>query len=355
MHRQKCLRHLPSIRRVRPARGAVREAFHEKRFRLSEFFPLSRREFFTRSLGGAAVAVSGTIALAQNGGPGALPTLKRWSETGRFTLPRRLARRVSCGPDGNLYVVCDNSLCSYDKTGALLKDLAFDSAPHCVTAADGETIYIGFKERVEALTGAKRVAWEAPPGKPWLTGLAAGKNEVYAADSGNRIVWRYDRSGKLLGRIGQKDKERNVPGLIVPSPYLTVAMAPDGLLRVNNPGRHRVELYSPEGDLESFWGAAGGGKVGFCGCCNPTSVAVLPDGRQITCEKGFARVKVFSASGEFEGFVAAEELFAENNRAGRTAGRADGLLGGLDAAGCPDGRVVVLDLVMSEVRIFKQS
>ena len=47
---------------------------------------------------------------------------------------------------------------------------------------------------------------------------------------------RYDKSGKLAGRIGEKNKERNIPGLIVPSPYLDVVLARDGLLRVNNTG-----------------------------------------------------------------------------------------------------------------------
>ena len=121
-----------------------------------------------------------------------------------------------------------------------------------------------------------------------------GENNVFAADAGNRVVLRYDKSGKLAGRIGEKNKERNIPGLIIPSPYLGVVLAPDGLLRVNNTGRHRVEAYTVNGDLESSWGKPSNAIEGFCGCCNPIGLALLPDGRYVTCEKGLPRVKVYS-------------------------------------------------------------
>ena len=54
------------------------------------------------------------------------------------------------------------------------------------------------------------------------------QGDVFAADAGNRVVLRYDKSGKLLGRIGEKNKERNVPGIVMPSPYLDVTLARDG-------------------------------------------------------------------------------------------------------------------------------
>ena len=69
-----------------------------------------------------------------------------------------------------------------------------------------------------------------------------------------RIILRYNKEGKLLGRMGKKDKQKNISGLIVPSPYMDVAIAPDGLLRVANTGRHRIEAYTFAGDLELWWG-----------------------------------------------------------------------------------------------------
>ena len=59
---------------------------------------------------------------------------------------------------------------------------------------------------------------------------------VFAADSGNRVVLRYDRSGKLLGRIGEKNKDRDIPGFVIPSPYLDVEIAPGRRAACQQPG-----------------------------------------------------------------------------------------------------------------------
>ena len=45
--------------------------------------------------------------------------------------------------------------------------------------------------------------------KALLTSIAVSKNNVFVADAGNRIVYRYDTNGNLINRIGKKDEERN--------------------------------------------------------------------------------------------------------------------------------------------------
>jgi hypothetical protein len=182
--------------------------------------------------------------------------------------------------------------------------------------------------------------------------LSVADNEVFAADSGSRVILCYDRSGKLARRIGEKNKERNVPGLVLPSPYLDVVLAPDGLLRVNNTGRHRVEVYTVQGELELAWGRPSAAIDGFCGCCNPIGLALLPDGRWVTCEKGLPRVKVYSAEGKFESVVAGPESFPDNARPGAVKDFSEGNLGGLDAAVDTTGKVYILDLVAGDVRVM---
>jgi hypothetical protein len=217
-------------------------------------------------------------------------------------------------------------------------------------AGDG-TIYAGLRDHVEVFDrqGQRVAAWESPGKKTWLTGLAVGDKDVFAADAGNRVVLRYDKTGKLIGRIGEKNKERNIPGLIVPSPYLDVKLARDGLLRVNNPGRYRVEAYTANGDLEFSWGRPSAAIEGFCGCCNPVGLALLPDGRYVTCEKGLPRVKIYSKEGVFECVVAGPESFSEN---WQKCSPSDCTTGGLDAAVDAGERIYVLDVVEANVRIM---
>jgi hypothetical protein len=243
-----------------------------------------------------------------------------------------------------------------DREGRVVSDIPLSSPARCVGVAADGTVYAGLRDHVEVfdLNGQRIAAWDAPSKKPWLTGLAIGDKDVFAADSAGRCVLRYDRRGKLLGRIGEKNKERNVPGLIVPSPYLDVELGHDGLLRVNNPGRHRVELYTADGDFEGCWGKPSAAVEGFCGCCNPVGLALLPDGKCITCEKGLPRVKVYSAAGDFDCVVAGPESFSENGKAGSVRDLSDGTMGGLDAAVDSQGRIYILDFVSRDVRVMRK-
>ena len=105
---------------------------------------------------------------------------------------------------------------------------------------------------------------------------------MFVADAGNRIVWRYDLSGKLKGRIGEPNKAQNYPGFLVTNHYFPLALGADGLLYVVNPRALRVEGFTFGGDLEFSWGKGSAGVEGFFGCCNPACLAAMPDGRFVT-------------------------------------------------------------------------
>jgi hypothetical protein len=316
------------------------------------------------AVSGGAIAVSmppaGAASPGKEANPFALdmerlrktdPKLIHYEEVGRFACPKPSPRRIAIGPEGRVYIAAESSVCVLDSGGARVSEIACSAVARCVTVAADGTVYIGVRDHVEVFDGkGKRVAiWDAPSKRAWLSGLAAGEKDVFAADSGNRVILRYDKSGKLVGRIGERDKGRNIPGFVLPSPYLNVKLARDGLLRVNNTGRHRVEAYTADGDLEFFWGKPSAGIEGFCGCCNPVGLALLPDGRYVTCEKGLPRVKVYGADGTFECVVAGVESFPEN---WLKCSLADCTAGGLDAAVDAGGRIYVLDLVKADVRIM---
>jgi len=279
------------------------------------------------------------------------PKLIGYEEVGRTSSPHPEARRIGIGPDDHLYIANRNGIDVLDRAGRLQKELKLGAPARCVAVGGDGVIYAGLKERIEVFesNGRHVASWEIAGKRAWLSGLAVGENILLAADSGSRAVLRYDRSGKLDGRIGEKNKDRQIPGLIVPSPYLDVALGRDGLVRVNNPGRHCVELYTLNGDLELSWGKPSAAIDGFCGCCNQIGLALLPDLSCITCEKGLPRVKVYSADRSLARVVAGPESFAENIKAHSLS---DCTVGGLDATVDSQGRVYILDLVTSEIRIM---
>jgi hypothetical protein len=327
---------------------------------------VNRREFIRQGAGivagaGAALALArvakaNAFAFDAEGFSKTDPKLIGYEEIKRFTSRQSEPRRLAVGPEQRLYVAGKNGVSIVDFEGGPAAEIGLASPARCIAVAADGTVYVGLRDHVEVFDrkGQRLAAWDSCGPKAWLTGLAVGENELYAANAGERVVVRYDRTGKVLGRIGQKSLERNVPGLIVPSPYLDVKLGRDGLLRVNNPGRHRVETYTTAGDLELSWGAPSAAIEGFCGCCNPVGLALLPDGRCITCEKGLPRVKVYSPEGKFESVIAGTESFPRNAKAGALNDKSDGVLGGLDAALDAEGRVYVLDLVAGEIRVMRR-
>ena len=331
-----------------------------------EFQLESRREFFAQTIG--SMAILGAIA-SQRAGAAENPSnppfsnddarlrqtdpkLIAYDETARWKAPHAEAKRIAMGPQDTLYVCSGNFLTAMSPEGKRGVEIGVSEPTRCCAVAKDGTIFLGLRNHIEVFDakGQPTAVWESPGKKSWITGIAATENAVFAADAGNRVILRYDKSGKLVLRIGEKDEARNIPGFVVPSPFFDVEVARDGLLRVNNPGQHRMEIYTQDGDFEGSWGVASMGITGFCGCCNPINLALLPDGRFVTCEKGLPRVKIYSADGEFESVVAGVESFPENARA---CGPADCTAGGLDAAVDSQGWIYILDMVTGDVRVMK--
>jgi len=291
------------------------------------------------------------------------PALIQYREAGKIRTRFRLLRGVAVDPDNRVFVAGDQAIRIFDEGGLFLGQIDLDAAPRCLTVSEEGVLYVGLRGHVEAydLSGVPLARWQDLGSDAVLTSIAVSGEDVFVANAGQREILRYKRSGKLQRRFGKKNPSRNVPGFVVPSPYFDLAVAPDGLLKVANPGRHRMESYTFDGDFELAWGEASMGIEGFCGCCNPVNFSMLPDGRIVTSEKGLPRIKVYEADGAFSGVVAAPDDFKANNLAccgsaevsEPTGDVSSCQTGGIDLATDSRGRVLALDPVEQVVRIFE--
>jgi len=261
---------------------------------------------------------------------------------------------IALDSQGSIYIAGDRAIRIFAQSGDLLDEIELTDAPRCLTVADDDKIYIGITNHVEVYgqQGKRLASWGSLGERAVLTSIAVSKSDVLVADAGNRIVLRYDITGRLINRIGAKDKERNIPGFVIPSPYFDLAVGRDGLLRVVNPGLRRIEAYTFDGDLEFWWGKFSSAVEGFCGCCNPVNFAILEDESFVTCEKGLIRVKIYDPEGAFVCVVAGPEQLIEGGASRVSEFGAGSQTGGFDVAVDAQGRIFILDTINNVVRIF---
>lgn len=277
------------------------------------------------------------------------PAMIKYRQTAAIGVPFDEPRALAVGAEDRIYAGGDRAIVVFAPDGSRQTQIDLDHEPRCLAVADGESaspgaIYAGTKDRVVQLhlDGTVASVWPDLGPHALITSIAATEEDVFVADAGNRIVLRYDTSGNLVNRIGQRDPKRNVPGFAITSEYFDLAVSPDGLLRVVNPRALRIEAYTFEGDLESHFGRGGAGLEAFFGCCNPAHFAALRDGRFVTAEKGVARVKIYGVEGKLECVVAGPEELQL---------RATDVIADLAVDG--RGRVLVLDPRAKQIRIFE--
>ena len=283
------------------------------------------------------------------------PNLILYAESGApVSTGFRQSRAIASDASGRMYVAGDRAIRVFSAAGNPERTIDLSGEPRCLTGAEDGTIYVGIGDHVEVLgtEGQRLASWDPLGDEAILTSIARHKDDVFVADAGHRIVLHYDTAGVLVGHIGEKDPNKNIPGFVIPSPHFDLAVSQDGLVRVVDPGRNRIETYTRDGDLEFAWGERSVGIKGFCGCCNPVSLAILPDGSFVTAEKGLDRVKIYSSDGGFVGVVAGPAQLGKEGqlKVCNTPEECQG--GGLDVAVGADGRVYVLDVTGNMIRVF---
>ncbi|MFO7976405.1 MAG: hypothetical protein R6V12_17420 [Candidatus Hydrogenedentota bacterium] len=254
--------------------------------------------------------------------------------------------------DGRIFAAGDKKLVILNLAGEAIAQYPLDATPQCLAVSPDEHIVLGMLDRVEILDadGKPKNSWPLLGEQAHITSIAADEENVYVANAGQRVVLRFDYDGALLTRIGEKNPDRDIPGLVVPSPYLDIAFDNTGALWVVNPGRHGFEHYRPNGDLVSSWYRPSMKIDGFCGCCNPTHIAFRSDGTLVTAEKGLFRVKLYSVDQKLLGLVADPKEF---HRAPTGPFSPELKTPLLDIAVDADDRILVLDANENAIRVFE--
>ncbi len=269
----------------------------------------------------------------------------RFAEMAPIALNLEDARALEIDGEGNLYVAGKDAIEVFGPDGKSVSRIPVEGTPTCLEFTPDGRLLVGLEDHIDVLDGdRKRIAtWGNFTERSMITAIAANEEDIFLADAASRCVLRLDPSGKVIGRIGETDEARDIPGLEVPSPYFDLAFDEDGELWVVNPGKLGLERYRSNGDIVTSWYRASLELDGFSGCCNPTHIAFNSKGRLVTCEKGLVRVKIYDVStGFFEELVVGSRSFVVPQ------GVRDMIVDASD-------RILVLDPRKNAVRIFEQT
>lgn len=248
---------------------------------------------------------------------------------------------LAVGRDDRIVVGAKGGIEILDASGKSLLSFPVTGTVRALAVGTTGDLFAGMDDHVEVhgSNGTLKATWKSPHAGVMITSVAVSSNAVYVADCQNRVVWRFTLAGEVVGRIGDKEKEKRPEGFVVPSAFFDVAVAPDGSLWVVNPGMHRLEHFNPDGRFLSAWGRTSVDDDGFCGCCNPSNMALAPDGSFVTSEKHIVRVKRYDSRGTFAGVISGQPEWTKD-------------VVGLDLAVDSKGRVLVLDPSADAVRVY---
>jgi hypothetical protein len=249
-----------------------------------------------------------------------------YQECRHFFVRAASARALAVDALDRIYVGDDKGILRYSSNGQEDASFKCTAAPRCLAIGGNEhrysgRIYAGYENHIAVVdAGGRQIAsWASLGDKASISSIAVAEDSVFVADAGNRIVWHYDTGGKIVGRIGDADSARHVPGFMITNHFFDVALGGDGLVYAVNPRALRIEGYTHQGDLETHWGKGSPAVEDFFGCCNPVHLAVMPDGRFVTAEKGIARVKIYSREGTFLCVAAAWSADGRSMQPGESA------------------------------------
>lgn len=240
---------------------------------------------------------------------------------------------------GALYAAGDSEVKVFTPEGRLERRWSTARAGLCVAAAPDETVWVGESGQVEIFDPRGKLlhTWSDGALLGRVTAIGFSGGSIFAGDAGGRAIRHFDRSRKFRNHIGA-DNPTN--GLLIPNGVVDFGVDAAGTLFVANPGKHRVERYSPAGELLGRIGRfTGPDPTGFSGCCNPTNVALVEGRGVAVTEKAGPRAKLYDFSGKLLAFIDGD--------------RFDPMCKNMDVAVDGRGRLFVADTVRLQVLVFE--
>lgn len=192
-----------------------------------------------------------------------------------------------------LYVATTDAVECYDIAGKRLNSFKTESQIRDITIFE-EKIYLLYptKIAVYSLGGELLNSWEACSSESDYCQLTAFSGGVFVTDAANKNICKYSLDGTFSRFIDSPE------GFVVPSYSFGITNVGD-VVYCSNPGRHRVESYTADGDFIASFGKVGNGEGCFAGCCNPVHLTVTATGDIITSEKGNPRISCYGRDGKF--------------------------------------------------------
>jgi len=247
-------------------------------------------------------------------------------------------RGLAVDPAGNIYAGNDSQITVFDAGGHLRRRWSTSQPVHSVAVAPDGAVYTGQIRQIEIFDAAGKLVrtWRDDQLLGRVTAIGFIGADVLAGDASARTIQRFDSGGRFRNNIG---RDNPLNGLLIPNGVVDFGVDAHGIIHAANPGKHRVERYTPAGELLGHIGHFHGtDPAGFGGCCNPTNVAVSD--RIYVTEKAGPRAKVYSFGGELEAVIAAD-VFDPNCK-------------NMSVAVDRRGRVYVADTVKLAIFVFEQ-
>jgi sugar lactone lactonase YvrE len=248
-------------------------------------------------------------------------------------------RGLAVDAAGRVVAVGDSAVRVLDEGGNLLASWTTEGSAHSVAVDASGRVLVGEVGRVEVFdpTGELLSVLSDAPRLGRVTALAPLADGLLVADASARCLRRYGHDGAHVADIG---KDNRMKGFLIPNGVLDFAVDDRGVIHAANPGKHRVESYTLDGEYLGYVGRFDGrAPEGFAGCCNPTNVTVLGHDRIFVTEKAKPRAKVLDAEGHLLAVIATD-AFDPNCK-------------NMDLAVGADGRVLVADTARRQILVFE--